>query len=159
MVNKNILTCQFRLNGLREAIQVNQAKLEIQTQKIASWPKTNISDPIINASHVPDLVTRLAAEQALRTKQVNQLTEELRTTIEKRDGLLELGDKSTADLKTQAASLKRDEKKLERAQQAEAKKIAAQRQRTLLTKQTPFATLEPFPYDTEKQRVLGTAEP
>jgi hypothetical protein len=142
--------------------------LEIQTQKIASWPKTNISDPIINASHVPDLVTqnqlielltRLAAEQALLTKQVNQLTEELRTTIEKRDGLLELGDKSTADLKTQAASLKRDEKKLERAQQAEAKKIAAQRQRTLLTKQTPFATLEPFPYDTEKQRVLGTAEP
>jgi len=168
MVNKNILTCQFRLNGLREAIQVNQAKLEIQTQKIASWPKTNISDPIINASHVPDLVTqnqlielltRLTAEQALLTRQVNQLTEELRTTIEKRDGLLELGDKSTADLKTQAASLKRDEKKLERAQQAEAKKIAAQRQKTLLTKQTPFATLEPFPYGTEKQRVLGTAEP
>ncbi|HEX4143421.1 MAG TPA: hypothetical protein VHY91_07715 [Pirellulales bacterium] len=167
MVNKNILTCQFRLNGLRQAIQVNQAKLDIQTQNIASRGPPP-SDPIIGASLVPDLVTqdqlinllaRLTAEQALLTRQVNQLTEELRTTIAQRDALLELGDRSTAVLKTQAASLKRDGKKLERAQQAEAKKIVAERYKTVLTKQTPFATFEPFPYGTEKQRVVGAVDP
>jgi hypothetical protein len=167
MVNKNILTCQFRLNGLRQAIQVNQAKLDIQTQKIESQGPPP-SDPVLGASRVPDLVTqtqlielltRLTAEQALLTKQVSQLTEELRNTIAQRDALLELGDQSNAELKTQAASLKRDGKKLERAQQAEARKIAVERQRTLLTKQTAFATLEPFPYGTEKQRVVGAVDP
>jgi hypothetical protein len=177
MVNKNILTCQFRLNGLRQAIQVNQAKLDIQTQNIASFKgstqlavpqETTQDNPIVGDSLVPQLVTqnqlinlltRLTAEQALLTRQVDQLTEELRTTIAERDALLELGDKSTAELKTQAASLKRDGKKLERAQQAEAKKIAAERYKTVLTKQTRFATFEPFPYGTEKQRVVGAVDP
>ena len=177
MVNKNILACQFRLNGLRQAIQVNQAKLEIQTHNIASFKgstqlalpqETTQENPIVGDSLVPQLVTqnqlidllaRLAAEQAQLTRQINQLTEELQTTIAKRDALLELGDKSTAELKTQAALLKRDGKKLERAQQGEAKKIAAERQKSLLTKQTSFATFERFPFETEKKRVLGTADP
>jgi hypothetical protein len=177
MVNKNILTCQFRLNGLRQAIQLNQAKLEIQTKNIASFKgstmlalpqETTQDNPIVGDSLVPQLVTqnqlielltRLTAEQAVLTRQVTQLTEELRTTLAQRDALLELGDQSTAGLKAQAASLKRDGKKLERAQQGEAKKIAAERRKTLLTKQTSFATFEPFPFETEKQRVLGARDP
>ena len=101
---------------------------------------------------------RLSAEQNMLNGQIDDLNRQAQATLAQREFARDRGEQTAEELKTQAATLKHAEKKLERAEQAEAKKIAAQRDKTLLTKQTSFATFEPFPFDTEKRRVLGTVE-
>jgi hypothetical protein len=159
MINKNVMTSQYRLNAVQQAINENQAKLNIQREANAKFLGGPPPELLIRESEFINLLQRLTAERLMLTKQVGQLTEEVREAIVRRDAMVDLGDKTTVELKTQAVTLKREEKKRERFQQAEAKKIAAQRNKTLLTKQMSFATLEPFPFETEKQRVLGTNDP
>ena len=164
-LQKWLAACQYRLNVVRVALVNNEEKLVQQAQSseltatgVTSGPN-NLVTQAARSNQIKALVVRLGAEQNMLTQQIKQLTEQLQSTIAQRDDLLDMGEKTTAELKTQAASLKRDEKRLERAQQAGAKKLAAERHRTLLTKQTSFATFEPFPFDTEKQRVVATADP
>ncbi|HEX4143419.1 MAG TPA: hypothetical protein VHY91_07700 [Pirellulales bacterium] len=164
-LRKYLVACQFRLDAVHKAILTNQGLLaeqalaSEQTARGTNRGNFTLVDMARSSKRIQDLLERLVAEEIMLVQQIKQLSEQLQTTLVQRDALLETAERTTAELKTQAAALKRDEKRLERAQQTEAKKIAAQRQKTLLTKQTSFATFEPFPLDTETQRLLGTAKP
>ncbi|HTU24100.1 MAG TPA: hypothetical protein VMF30_01805, partial [Pirellulales bacterium] len=104
-----------------------------------------------------NLLQPLMAEQMMLTTQMRRLNEELQTTIGRRDAILDKQEKTTGDLQAQAANLKHEEQRLERAEQTEVKKIAVERQKTPPTKQVSFASFESFPFETERQRVLATA--
>ena len=164
-LQKYLVACQFRLDAVHKAILnaqdllVLQAMASEQTAQGVTVGRNSLVNMAANSQRIQNALLRLGAEETMLVEQIKQLSAQLQTTITQRNVLLETGEKTTAELQTQAATLKRDEKRLERAGQAEAKKTAAERQKSLLTKQTSFATFEPFPFETEKQRVLGAANP
>lgn len=164
-LQKYLLVSQNRLNAVRKAILSNMGPLFQQAAASELTAMGVTPSPILllrqaNATNQQRIgMIRLGAEQNILTQQIQQMTEQLQSTIAQRNALLDMGQRTSAELKVQAASLKRDERRLERAEQAEAKKIAAEHHKTLLTKQTSFSTFEPFPFETEKQRVVGTARP
>jgi hypothetical protein len=164
-LQKYLLVSQNRLNAVRKAILSNMGPIFQQAAASELTAMGVTPSPILllrqsTATNEQRIgMMRLGAEQNILTQQIQQLTEQLQSTITQRNALLDMGEKTSTDLKVQAASLKRDERRLERAEQAEAKKISTERHKTLLTKQTSFATFEPFAFETEKQRVVGTARP
>jgi len=164
-LQKYLVACQFRLDAVHKAILTNQdllAQQALASEQSAQGVTTGRNSLVMmarNSNQIQNLLFRLAAEEVALIQQITQLNEQLQTTVAQRNLLLDTGERTTAELKSQAATLKRDEKRIERAEQAEAKKIAAEQHKTLLTKQTSFAAFEPFPFETEKQRVLGTADP
>jgi hypothetical protein len=164
-LQKYLVACQFRLDAVHKAILMaqdalyQQAFASEQTAQGITSGRFSLVTMARNSQDIQNSLARLTAEENILIDHIKQLSAQLQTTIAQRNALLDTGVKTAAELQTQAANLKRDERRLERAGQVEAKKIAAERQKTFLTKQTSFATFEPFPFETEKQRALGTANP
>jgi hypothetical protein len=131
-----ILSSQFRLNVMREEIQFNRANMAF--------------DP------TQDLLGQVQAERALR-REINQLIYALPRTVAHSEAVFGQVGGKIEQLGAKATRLRRKERQLERLEQAEAKKIAALQRKTLTTKQMSFATLEPFPFESEKDRVVEMA--
>ena len=165
-INKNIMTCQFRLNVVRQAIGVNQTKLDMQNQNIVLTKERTPNAPFattgqaFSQGQLVTLLQRLTAEQMLLTRQVNQLTEELRTTIAQRDALLDLGEKTTSELKTQAVALEArgETTRAGPAGRGQKDRRRAPKDSGLRNKRRSLRSNR-FPLTSENQRVLGTADP
>jgi tetratricopeptide (TPR) repeat protein len=164
-LQKYLVACEFRLDAVHKSILnaqdalFQQALASEQTAQGITAGRYNQVTMARNSQQIQNSLLRLTAEENVLIQQIKMLSAQLQTTIDERNLLLDTGEKTTAELKSKADTLKRDEKRLERAEKAEAKKIAAERHKSLMTKQTAFAMFEPFPFDAEKQRVLGTADP
>jgi len=135
-VSMRILWSQFRLNMVREEIQFSRANVMLNPNQ--------------------DLLGQMEADRALR-REINQLIHTLPRTVARSEAVFSQVGGKVEQLSAKATYLRRKERQLERLEQAEAKKIAALQQKTLTTKQMSFATLEPFPFESEKDRVVEMA--
>ncbi|HEX4145928.1 MAG TPA: hypothetical protein VHY91_20675 [Pirellulales bacterium] len=134
-----LLFCQLRLNVVREQIQFN-------LRNVTLYP-------------TEDLIDQEDKERRQRTSRINDIIRAFPRIVAHRDEVFGQAGSKLEQLSERAKGLKRKERRLERLEQAEAKKIAAWQRNTLTVKPIAFATFEPFPFDAEKQRVREMADP